>query len=94
MHSRIDNTVKCLIVPFVSAGSSTFVRCAILMMNRFGVITHYFEPAAFRRTFRTKRADNHVPALPQLQDHLRRRKPIAPLHMDKQIGSVRIGSQH
>jgi len=31
-------------------------------MKRLGVITHHFEPAAFRRAFRAKRADNDVTA--------------------------------
>lgn len=31
-------------------------------VQRFGVITYYFEPATFRRTFRAKRADNDVTA--------------------------------
>ena len=36
---------------------------AELAVKRIGVITHYFEPAAFRRTFRAKRADNDVAAV-------------------------------
>lgn len=31
-----------------------------LVMKRIGVITHYFEAAAFRGIFRAKRADNDV----------------------------------
>jgi len=31
-----------------------------LSVKRLGIVTHYFEPAAFRRAFRAKRANNNV----------------------------------
>ena len=31
-----------------------------LAVKRFGVVAHHFEPAAFRRAFWSKCADNHV----------------------------------
>ena len=51
-----------------------FKRCAVqlgrtlnqaethtkLSVKRLGIVTHYFEPAAFRRAFRAKRANNNV----------------------------------
>jgi len=42
---------------------------AKLAMKRFRVITHYFEPAAFRRSFRAKRADNDMAAVLDRASH-------------------------
>ena len=52
---------KWCVVQFLGTLNQAEAR-AKLAVKRFGVITHHFESAAFRRTFRAKRADNDVAA--------------------------------